>query len=85
MFFEDTADNNNQGWHGTGAQIDLIIDRADKCINLCEIKFWENEFMISNDYAKTLFTTLITIYGAQKDKNYLSSVDVQLEIDTLFA
>lgn len=22
-----------------GAQIDLLIDRADHCINLCEIKF----------------------------------------------
>jgi len=30
-----------------GAQIDLIIDRADNCINLCEIKFSSHPFVIS--------------------------------------
>lgn len=50
------GDEQNQG-----AQIDLIIDRADKCINLCEIKFYDDEFVIDKDYAvvlrrkKTLF------------------------------
>lgn len=28
-----------------GAQIDLIIERADNIINLCEIKFYSNEFV----------------------------------------
>ena len=37
-----------------GAQIDLIIDREDNCINLCEIKFHQNEFCINSDYAKKL-------------------------------
>ena len=37
-----------------GAQIDLVIDRADKCINLCEIKFYEDELMISKAYAQAL-------------------------------
>lgn len=27
-----------------GAQIDLIIDRADRCVNLCEIKFCRQEY-----------------------------------------
>jgi uncharacterized protein len=27
-----------------GAQIDLLIDRQDNCINLCEIKFYNNEW-----------------------------------------
>ncbi len=39
-----------------GAQIDLIIDRADNCINLCEIKFLTGEFTIKKDYAKNLET-----------------------------
>jgi len=38
----------------TGAEIDLVIDRADNCINLCEMKFCEEEFEITKDYAKTL-------------------------------
>ncbi len=39
-----------------GAEIDLVIDRADHCINLCEIKFYEGEFCIDQAYAKTLQT-----------------------------
>ncbi|MCF7852093.1 MAG: ATP-binding protein [Simkaniaceae bacterium] len=37
-----------------GAEIDLVIDRADHCINLCEIKFCEDEFEITQSYAKIL-------------------------------
>lgn len=37
-----------------GAQIDLIIDRKDDCINLCEIKFYSTEFIIDQSYAKQL-------------------------------
>lgn len=37
-----------------GAQIDLIIDRADHSINLCEMKFSEKEFEISKSYAAEL-------------------------------
>lgn len=38
--------------HGeTGAQIDLLVDRNDHCINVCEIKFSKNEFTIDKDYA----------------------------------
>ena len=37
-----------------GAQIDLLIDRKDVSINLCEMKFSESEFSIDADYAKKL-------------------------------
>ncbi len=37
-----------------GAEIDLVIDRADNCINLCEIKFCDKEFVITKAYAKDL-------------------------------
>lgn len=40
--------------HKTGAEIDLVIDRADDCINLCEIKFCDSEFEINGKYAKDL-------------------------------
>lgn len=39
---------------GTGAQIDLLIDRKDSTINLCEMKFSDVEFTIDADYAKKL-------------------------------
>jgi AAA+ ATPase superfamily predicted ATPase len=34
-----------------GAQIDLLIDRQDRCINICEIKFTNSEFVIDKKYA----------------------------------
>ncbi len=37
-----------------GTQIDLIIDRADNCVNLCEIKYSNNPFPITKDYALKL-------------------------------
>ncbi|MEM0993164.1 MAG: ATP-binding protein [Bacteroidota bacterium] len=37
-----------------GAQIDLVIDRNDNCINLFEIKFHDSVFEISASYAKQL-------------------------------
>lgn len=46
------------GWIGEDgnnkAQIDLIIDRRDQVINLCEIKFSINSFTIEKDYAENL-------------------------------
>ncbi|MBR3648285.1 MAG: ATP-binding protein [Paludibacteraceae bacterium] len=38
-------------WNCDGAQIDMIIDRADKVINLCEMKFSNTQYEISGDYA----------------------------------
>ncbi len=38
----------------SGAQIDLIIDRSDNCINLCEIKFSDSRFVIKKDYAEKM-------------------------------
>lgn len=33
-----------------GAQIDLVIDRGDQAINLCEMKFSTEEYVITADY-----------------------------------
>lgn len=37
-----------------GAQLDLIIERADACLNLCELKFSEAPFAIDKAYAREL-------------------------------
>ena len=37
-----------------GAQVDLLIDRADGCINLCEMKFSQSPFTIDKRYAAEL-------------------------------
>jgi len=36
------------------AEIDLVIDRTDQCINLCEIKFYDDEYIITKEYAESL-------------------------------
>lgn len=37
-----------------GTQIDLLIDRKDGCINLCEMKFSEFEFIIDKKYSEDI-------------------------------
>ena len=43
-----------------GAQIDLVIDRKDDVINICEIKFGTEAFRIDADYEKQLLNKLVT-------------------------
>ena len=40
--------------YGPGAQIDMLIERADNTINICEMKFSQNEFVIDKDYDANL-------------------------------
>lgn len=40
--------------HRDGAQLDLVIDRADRCMNLCEMKFSEAEFTVDKACARDL-------------------------------
>lgn len=37
-----------------GAQIDMVIDRADQIIHLCEAKFTKENYALSNEYAARL-------------------------------
>ena len=40
--------------HDPGAQIDLVIERRDGIIDLCEMKYSEGEYAISSDYERKL-------------------------------
>lgn len=40
--------------NGNGAQIDLLIDRNDQVINVCEMKYSMSEFTIDADYEREL-------------------------------
>lgn len=53
------ATKNNEG-----SQIDLLIDRADKTINICEMKFYNGEFTIDKTYAAELERKL-SVFGQQ--------------------
>jgi hypothetical protein len=63
------------GWHNKGdeerAQIDLILDRADNCINLCEMKYSASEFTISKAYAQSLRRKLHLFQQSTKTKKNL--------------
>jgi len=46
--------SSESSWRGTGAQVDLLIDRKDQVINICEMKFSINQFTIDKKYAASL-------------------------------
>ncbi len=41
-------------WHSSNSQIDLLIDRKDQVINICEMKFSLAEYSITKKYAAQL-------------------------------
>ena len=51
-----------------GAQIDMLIDRADRVVNLCEMKFTRDEFSIDKSYDSTLRTKIDALINATKNK-----------------
>lgn len=51
-----------------GTQIDLIIDRNDGVINLCELKFYNDKFVIDKAYAENLKQKLTTFRAITKTK-----------------
>jgi len=84
-----------------GAQIDLLIDRRDFAINICEMKFAENVFVIDKAYCnelegksnifkeatgtkKSLFLTMVTTFGVQRNEYATRSVQAEVTIDALF-
>lgn len=72
-------------WHTTangkvaGAQIDMLIDRADRVINLCEMKFTQGEFVIDKDYDEKLRDRLVTLTGKTKNRR-----NIQLTLVTTY-
>lgn len=58
-----------QGPHDDkSAQVDLLIDRRDQVINLCECKFSLDEFSISKDYANKLRSKMQVFRSSTKTK-----------------
>jgi uncharacterized protein len=63
---------NNVAWRGTNgeknAQIDLLIDRRDQVINLCECKFSIDVFSIDKAYSEKLRSNISTFKEATKTR-----------------
>lgn len=49
---------------GTGAQIDLMIDRIDDGVTLCEIKYTKTPFVVDKSYAQIL-TNKVAVFKKQ--------------------
>lgn len=52
-----------------GAQIDMVIERADKVVNICEMKYCQNEYVITSEYAKNLRNKIATFAEETKTKS----------------
>ncbi len=63
----------NVTWKGSNeknsAQIDLLIDRRDQVINLCECKFSIDKFTIDKSYAENIRQKLSIFKSSTKTKN----------------
>jgi len=64
--------SNNVAWQGStgekAAQIDLLIDRRDQVINLCECKFSLDTFEINKSYSEKLRSKISTFKTVTKTK-----------------
>ena len=83
-----------------GTQIDLLIDRKDETINICEMKFYKSEFEISKEYeeklqeklrifteeTKTSKSLLLTLITSfgLKQNKHSDIVQKQITVDDLF-
>lgn len=65
-------------WYGESdngkAQIDLVIDRRDRSINICEIKFSVSEFVIDKDYEMRLRQKLDVFRAVTKSRKALQLI-----------
>lgn len=52
-----------------GVEIDMLIERADKVFNVCEMKFTKNPFTIDKQYAANLQNKIGRLRDATKTRN----------------
>jgi hypothetical protein len=62
---------NISSWQNPNAQIDLVIDRADKVINLVEIKYAQSEYLITKNYDQNLRNKMAEFKEATKTRKAL--------------
>lgn len=77
----------NTKQEGEGAQIDLLFDRLDDCITLCEIKFNDNPFSIDKSYAKSLLNKQKIFKAKTRTKKqlFISMITANGLLDNLYA
>ena len=63
------TDSDGNVW--AGGQIDLIIDRNDGIMNLCEMKYGVNEFIITSKYASEIRNRMAMFRASEKTRKDL--------------
>ena len=53
-----------------GMQIDLLIDRADDVVNVCEMKYTKSNYAITKSYAEKLQKRIDILEQTQPNKKY---------------
>jgi hypothetical protein len=82
-------------------QIDLLVDRADNVLNLCEIKFYGKPFVVDKNYGEVLRERMQTLMDevpqkksihltmiaafGLKHNEYSGQVQSEVTLDDLFA
>lgn len=83
-----------------GGQIDMVIDRADRCVDLCEIKYSIGQYELTKDYVDTLrqrrelfrsvtgtsksLRLTFITTAGLKPNKYTSAVQSSITLDNLF-
>jgi AAA+ ATPase superfamily predicted ATPase len=70
----DQIKSDNYAWQNENAQIDLVIDRDDNTINVCEIKFSADEIRIDKEYLAKL---------RKKENEFRTSKQTKKSIQTI--
>ena len=60
-------------YEGTGAQIDLVIDRNDNIVNLCEIKFSSGQYQIDKEYYDTMRNKKAAFANSTRTRKYVQT------------
>ena len=55
-------------------QIDLLIDRADRVIDVCEIKFCNDEYVVNSSYSRVIMNRMEKTSQLFKGKKSVQSV-----------
>ena len=82
------------------AQVDMVIDRADRAVTVCEMKFSERPYVITKSEwdkieerlnvvqqhfkRKTLFFAMVTTNGLAKNKYSINYVQQEITLDDFF-
>jgi AAA+ ATPase superfamily predicted ATPase len=70
----DQINSKNYKWSNSNAQVDLVIDRDDNLVNLCEIKFYNGTFNIDAHYAQKLRDKEVEFKRITETKKGISTI-----------